>query len=330
MKPQKRAGRQAAQRIRYSFLKILTGSDLSRRRLPIMVAESPTPGPLVWLTACGHGDEVGGIVVIQEIFKRLRKRPLVRGAVHAFPLMNPLGFEAISRTITLSKEDLNRSFPGSAGGSLAERIAERIFSAIIETRPALVLDLHNDWVHSIPYTLIDPDPGSSHKGPYKQARETAAATGFVVICDTDKLKTTLSYSLVQQDVPALTVELGAAYIVNEQNIAYGVESVWSTLAQLGLTEPAAEPFRYPAPDVCVGRILDYSDKPLSSTSGIIRFLAKAGDLVEQGQPIAKVYNAFGKLLETIAAPKRALVLGHADSAVAFPGVPVIAFGIVGD
>ena len=35
-----------------------------------MSAESKNQGPTVWITACGHGDEVGGMVVIQEIFKK--------------------------------------------------------------------------------------------------------------------------------------------------------------------------------------------------------------------------------------------------------------------
>ena len=115
--------RNSSQKVKYSFIKILTGSDLSRRRLPFMSIESRNTGPSVWLTACGHGDEVGGMVVIQEIFKILRKKPLLKGSVYAFPLMNPIGFETASRNITLSKEDLNRSFPGNINGSLAERIA---------------------------------------------------------------------------------------------------------------------------------------------------------------------------------------------------------------
>jgi predicted deacylase len=77
-----------------------------------MVLESPSPGPVVWLTACVHGDEVGGLVIIPELFKR-RGKQLMRGALYAFPLMNPLGFETASRDIILSKEDLNRSFPGN-------------------------------------------------------------------------------------------------------------------------------------------------------------------------------------------------------------------------
>ena len=141
--------------VRYSFVRILTGSDLSNRRLPFMLAESEVEGPIVWMTACGHGDEVGGIVIIQEIFKWIKRQGLRRGKLMAFPLMNPMGFETASRQIIYSQEDLNRSFPGNPKGSLAERIAYKIFSAITQTRPSLILDLHNDWTLSIPYTLLD-------------------------------------------------------------------------------------------------------------------------------------------------------------------------------
>jgi len=43
----------AGVRIRYAFLKTLTSSDLSRRRLPFMSAESVQAGPVVCLWARG-------------------------------------------------------------------------------------------------------------------------------------------------------------------------------------------------------------------------------------------------------------------------------------
>ena len=140
-------------KVSYSFMKIMTGSDLSLKRLPLMSAKSANPGPVVWLTACGHGDEVCGIVIVQEIFKNIRKT-LLCGSVYAFPLMNPIGFETVSRNITVSREDLNRSFPGRQTGTLGERLASRIFCTIVDTSPSLVIDLHNDWINSIPYALI--------------------------------------------------------------------------------------------------------------------------------------------------------------------------------
>jgi hypothetical protein len=41
-----------------------------------------------------------------------------------------------------------------------------------------------------------------------------------------------------------------------------------------------------------------------------------------------VFNAFGRLQETLAAPADAIVLGKSDSSVAYPGAPVMAFGLL--
>ncbi len=206
--------RSPTQTVSYSFQKILTSSDLSSRRLALMEVKSPNPGPVVWLTGCVHGDEVGGMVVIQEIFRRLKKSPLIKGSLHAFPLMNPIGFEAAARHIVLSKEDLNRSFPGDPKGSLAERMADRIFSTIIQSGPAVVFDLHNDWIKSIPYVLIDPAAGASGSEVHDRVKFFAEKTDFLVIKESEvtsnveEMKKTITGSLVRRGVPALTMELG--------------------------------------------------------------------------------------------------------------------------
>lgn len=314
------------QQVKYSFLSILTGSDLSRRRLPLMTAVSSATGPTVWLTACGHGDEVGGVVIVQEIFKRLRKQPLRCGRLYAFPLMNPMGFESVSRHITQSEEDLNRSFPGSRNGSLGERIAHRIFSTIMDTRPDLVLDLHNDWLKSIPYTLLDPFPGEEHEAAYRRAETLSQQAGFLVICDAEEAHRTLSYSLLRHDVPALTLELGASYVVDERHMRLGLSAIWKVLAELGMVQADDELFDYAVPEELRGQTLRYVDHPIASTSGIVRFLVEPGKLVREGQPVARTYNAFGKIQETLAATHDGIVLGHADSSVVFPGMRCMAFG----
>jgi predicted deacylase len=309
-------------RFHYSFLKILGGSDLSRHRLPYMQASSSRDGPTVWLTACSHGDEVGGIVVIQEVFKQLRKRPLVNGAVRAFPLMNPLGFEAGTRHVSFSEEDLNRSFPGNPNGTLAERIADKIFGTIIQTEPTAVLDLHNDWIRSIPYTLVDPSSGAVADVEQRSAA-LAQATGFPVVAEQITLRSTLSHSLIQRGIAAVTVELGESYVVNERYVELGVRSVFNVLSSLGMIAPEGEPFLFSVPERVQGKRLRYSNQPVSSTSGILRFLATPGAVVRPNQVVAKVFNAFGRHQETLTAPADAIVLGHSDSSVAYPGASVV-------
>jgi len=315
------------QKVKYSFLKILTGSDLSRRRMPFMAVESSNPGPVVWLTGCIHGDEVTGIVTIQEVFKVIRRQPLLCGSLYAFPLMNPIGFETASRNITLSKEDLNRSFPGDKIGSVAERIADKIFSTIKETNPTLVLDLHNDWMKSIPYTVLDPNPGSAHKKAYEQTKKVAGESGFLLVQETEEVKGSFSHSLLEHDIPALTIELGESYIVNEKNVEYGVKSIMRILAYLEMIAKPAEDFAYQAPQAAKGKTLKFSSLPVSSASGIIRFLTRPGELVEKDRAVAKIYNAFGKLQDTLLCKQDGVMLGHSDFSVAFPGAPVMAFGV---
>jgi predicted deacylase len=246
--------------------------------------------------------------------------------------MNPIGFEMGTRTISVTREDLNRAFPGNTSGSLAERIARKIFDIITDTRPALVIDIHNDWKKSIPYVIIDPNPGTEMSAAYGRVQHFAKSSGFIVIKepagtgDAIDWKHTLSGSLLNRGIPALTVELGEAYIVNEKFVKYGTESIWTILSVLGMTEPNDMPFKYPAPEKVSGKVLQYTHHPVSSTSGIIRFMAQPGDIVEKGQIIARIYNTFGKLLERILAPATGIVLGYSDSSVAFPGSPVMAFG----
>ena len=140
--------------VKYSMLKLVTGTDLAIRRIPKMIVDSGKSGPTIWCTGCIHGDEIGGTVVIHDLFKVLRKL-LIKGRVCAFPIVNPFGFEANSRFLPYTNEDLNRLFPGKPRGSMGQRIALTIFETIMRDRPDLVLDFHNDWIRSIPYTLID-------------------------------------------------------------------------------------------------------------------------------------------------------------------------------
>lgn len=86
-------------RLRRPRISILHGADLTTRQLALMEARSGYEGPCVELTSGVHGNEVGGIVVVQEIFARPRKRPLLAGRILGFPLLNPCGFEAGNRRI---------------------------------------------------------------------------------------------------------------------------------------------------------------------------------------------------------------------------------------
>lgn len=64
-----------------------------------------------------------------------------------------------------------------------------------------------------------------------------------------------------------------------------------------------------------------------TASGIIRLLNRSGDLVKKDQAVAKIYNAFGKLQGTLLCKQDGVMLGHSNFSVAFPGAPIMAFGV---
>ena len=302
----------------------MTGHDLSVRRIPYMKIESPVDGPVVLLTACMHGDETGGSVVIHELFRELKKN-LLKGKLHAFPLLNPFGFENMSSRISISNEDLNRSFPGNIKGTLAQRIAAIVMKKIIDLKPDIVLDLHNDWNNSIPYAVID--AGIEQK-TLITLHHFATVSDLPAVQETDKITTSFSYCVNMESIPALTLELGESMIINERNVIKGKEAILNILYDLGMTEKSTRTFNADLPSELQNKILMYSGKPLCSESGIIRFSKKPGDMVKKGDKIARVYNAFGKLLQTIVSVHDGIILGHNDYAVAYPGSQVMAFGVI--
>lgn len=307
----------------------MIGSDLGTRRLPVQHCESGRPGPIVWLTGCMHGDEVGGIVVIQEVFRRVTADSTFRGSLHAFPLLNPLGFESGSRTVTPSREDLNRSFPGDPRGSLAQRMAGLVFETIRESGADLVLDLHNDWRRSIPYAVLDPTEAPSPAAA--AARRAASASGLLVVSEdaeqhrTRGLDHSLSGSLIAHGTPAVTLELGESFVVNERNVAVGTGAILRVLADAGSIDPPpdAAPFFDPPPGSPT--VFDYTERPLASQSGLVRFRKQPGATVEPGAIIARIEDAFGRHRETLRAECSGVVLGSDDSSVSYPGKPVMAF-----
>ena len=297
--------------------------DIIQRRIPVLSLDSKIPGPVVWLTACIHGDEVGGTVVVHDVFAALRESGLQCGVLHALPLVNSMGFENGSRYINAEREDLNRCFPGNARGSMGEQIARRLFDTILKTQPDLVIDLHNDWIHSVPYALIEPDMFYSAPELRRNTLAIARSANVLIVEDFEtfhSMRNTLTGAVVEAGVPAFTLESGGAYAIAEQSVASCKDSVLSVLAHLGMiegSEPPAEPNES-------AELLKYSNRPLCTTSGLIRFEVDPGESVTAGEVLGRVFSAFGSCEETLCATNPGYVLGLADHARVVPGCEVIA------
>lgn len=175
--------------------------------------------------------------------------------------------------------------------------------------------------------MLDAIPDETSKKCFAQASQLALATGLVCIQEQEPLAGTLSYNLLSNNVPALTLELGEPYVINEYNVQSGVDAIWNVLVSMRVCAPLQQPSTESINTLSAARVLAYYDRPHSSTSGVIRFLAQPGNSIHAGQAFAKVVNAFGKHQETVVALRDGIILGHTDSSVVFPGMPIMAFGV---
>ena len=92
--------------------------------MPVVVVHGVNEGPTLWISGALHGDELNGIEIVRQVLAALDPTEL-RGTVIAVPIVNVFGVTLGSRYLP-DRRDLNRSFPGSARGSLASRVA-RLF-----------------------------------------------------------------------------------------------------------------------------------------------------------------------------------------------------------
>lgn len=297
--------------------------DVIQRRIAVLTLDSGVPGPTVWLTACLHGDEPGGAAIIHDVFKSIRGDRMTSGVLHALPLVNSMGFENVSRYVNSDREDLNRCFPGDRKGTMGQRFAGRLFELLIDSKPDLVIDLHNDWIQSVPYIVLDPRKHFPNSDLRRETVGCAQATGLLTVQESEltaDTPRTLTGALITAGVRAFTVEAGGACGIVESSTVTCTDAVLRVLRHLGLIESIVERQPHPASS----RVLDYTSRPHCTSSGLIRFAVTPGDRIKAEQTVARVFSAFGSIEETLRADRAGYVLGVADHARAVPGSEVIA------
>ena len=283
--------------------------------------KSQVPGPVVWLTAGIHGDEPGGTAVVERLFKELGMVELIKGSLRALPLINKSGAQKKIRELPETGEDLNRLFPGQSNGTLGQKIAHQVWQTIVETKSTLVLDLHNDWINSIPYILLDNDTDAS----------LALASGLITVREDVKtlpIERTLSGSLNKNGIPALTLELGGAYVVDEKNVRIGVNAVSRILCQLGLItqEIYLETKTFDAgvsltssAEMIGEKVFNYSDQPRPKTAGRIKMLVTPGQMIKKEDLIAEIEGG-----EKLFAERDGILLGYTDQILSCPDQEIVA------
>lgn len=278
--------------------------------LPVVTIGGTKDGPVFYLQAGVHGDEMTGIEIARKFLATLDPSRIA-GTVVCVPLANVPAH--LSRTRGFLHEerwlmDINRMYPGNANGLLSERIAHTLLSEFVMAAD-LSMDLHSalDGCDIAPFTYVDPDDDQAGTralrervalgfgAPYVLYKSRVAALG------TSDMTRSLNNQSDLARRAMVPMEVGESRRVSTQHLGMAVNGLHNALRILGVE--AGEPSPVPAP-----RRFSKIALAHATHGGGVRMAVDLGDEVVSGQEVAEIVDVFGQTIERIHAPRDGFVL----------------------
>ncbi|MBR1860261.1 MAG: succinylglutamate desuccinylase/aspartoacylase family protein [Lachnospiraceae bacterium] len=178
-----------------------------------------------------HGDELEGQYICYEVARRISEAPeKLMGIVDIYPALNPFGIDMASKNNPLYNADMNRTFPGSAGGNLMDRVSSGIVESLAGSD--LVLDIHASdiFVREIPQVRLAEEFA---EGLLPFAKLTNADMIWMNATATVH-ESTLAHSMNIMGVPTLVIEMGQGHQINKPYGDQIVDGIFNILCELGM------------------------------------------------------------------------------------------------
>jgi predicted deacylase len=201
--------------------------DASYLNMPVFAARGESPGPTLCLTGGIHGDELNGVEIVRRTFSSIEPTEL-RGTLIGLPAINAEGVRSSSRYMS-DRRDLNRAFPGRAGGSVAAMVAHAVFNEVIAKCDALV-DFHTASNNrgNLPQVRADlNDP---------EIKELAVHFGIGIVVGGSGPDGGLRRETAKAGIPAILYEAGEPYRFQEDEIDAGTLGARNVMAYLNMTD----------------------------------------------------------------------------------------------
>lgn len=267
-------------------------------KMPVYVKRARKDGPVMFVSAAVHGDELNGVEIIRRLIRRSSLK-LTQGTLIFVPMVNVYGVLNQSRYMP-DRRDLNRVFPGSKRGSLAGRLAH-IFLNEIVSKCDYGVDLHTGAIHrsNLPQIRADLDD--------VETREMAEHFGVPVLLNSNLRDGSLRESAVEHGVKILLYEAGEALRFDELSIRAGERGVINVLAHLGMIrkrKPSSTSNKKIMPFIAYS-----SSWVRADTSGFVRDRVQIGDQVTKGQVLAEIGDSFGEVQSKVQAGREGIIIG---------------------
>lgn len=283
------AGRRA--QIEVPISRLMSGTPVA---LPLVVLHGRTDGPVAWINAAVHGDELCGVEIIRRVLAEVSASTMC-GTLIAVPIVNVHGFNAGSRYLP-DRRDLNRSFPGSSRGSLASRIANLMMTEVVR-RCSVGIDLHTASDHrvNLPQVRADLDDAAT--------LDLARVFGAPITIHARTRDGSLRQAATDAGATVLLYEGGEAFRFDRAPIEAGTAGVLRVLAEVGMIA-----------DIEPGPRLTACSRATkwvrAASSGIVHLETELGATIGAGDLVCTMYDPFGKRLGRVRSPIDGVVIGH--------------------
>jgi predicted deacylase len=262
-----------------------------RVRVPVYVACSTQSGPTVVAIGGTHGDEYEGPVGLKNLIHALDPAQLASGRLIVIPVLNVPAFRAARRDSPLDGHNMNRVFPGDAGGTITQRIARFVTDEVL-ARADVVIDLHAggagfEIIRCMSFHQV-PDPAR-----YAEFRETALLFGtpFVMIYTAGMGTGLLTEEAEAMGKITIGSELGFGASTDLDGVRWAHHGTLNVMRRYGLLDES--PLDLAPPGLERQRVVSATDIDRYVTapvSGISEPLVPIGAFVRQGQPVARIHD----------------------------------------
>jgi len=267
--------------------------------MPVQVVRGKRDGPILFVSAAIHGDELNGVEIIRRL---LQQKSLGRlsGTLIAIPIVNIYGVIHQSRYLP-DRRDLNRSFPGSERGSLASRLAYLFMNEIV-ANCTHGIDIHTGAVHR------DNLPQIRANLEHEETERLARAFGTPIILNSDLRDGSLRQAAADYGIPMLLYEAGQALQFDELSIRAGVRGVISVMRELGMLSASRSRIKGKI-EPLVARSSQWVRAP---ESGIFRAFTALGTRVNRGDTLGMIDSPYGDREVTVVSNSSGLVIGRTN------------------
>lgn len=263
-------------------------------KIPLVIIRGLEKGPTLGITAAVHGDELNGISTIFKLIDQIDPKKL-KGNLVLVPISNVPGY-LMNQRLFSDNVDLNRIMPGKPEGSTSNLYAHQFTSKIV-SKFNYLLDLHtasHGRVNSL-YLRADIDSEETRTLAYLQNPQ-------IIVRKFDENGTLRAWAN-DNGIPAITIEIGNSNAFQHSLIDETLDGILNTMKFLEMIDGEVLDLVTNA-TVCDNSYWIYSNK-----GGIVDVLPRLADTISTGEIIAKVYDVFGEVKETIRADRSGVVIG---------------------